>query len=67
VVVAFVYETGERYGFGVREGDSETVAAINEGLTAVQDDGTYEQLRNKWFGGDGDSEDTGTPTSTATY
>ena len=50
VEVAFVYETGERYGFGVRQNDDPRQQAINEGLAAVQDDGTYEELRNKWFG-----------------
>lgn len=50
VVVAFTYETGERYGFGVREGDSARREAINEGLATVQGNGTYEELRNKWFG-----------------
>lgn len=50
VEVSFVYETGERYGFGVREGDSDRQTALNEGLAAVQDDGTYEELRNEWFG-----------------
>ena len=50
VEVAFVYETGERYGFGVRENDDARQQAINEGLAAVQDNGTYEELRNEWFG-----------------
>jgi polar amino acid transport system substrate-binding protein len=50
VVVAFVYETGERYGFGVRQNDDARQQAINEGLAAVQDNGTYEELRNEWFG-----------------
>jgi polar amino acid transport system substrate-binding protein len=52
VTVAFVYETGERYGFGVRQGDSDRQQAINEGLQAVRDNGTYEELRNEWFGAD---------------
>jgi polar amino acid transport system substrate-binding protein len=50
VVVAFVYETGERYGFGVRQNDDARQQAINEGLAAVQDDDTYREIRNKWFG-----------------
>jgi len=53
VEIAFVYETGEEYGFGVREGDSQLQEGLNEGLSAVEDDGTYEELRNEWFGGDG--------------
>lgn len=50
VEIAFVYETGEQYGFGVREDDDDLLQALNEGLAAVQDGGTYEELRNKWFG-----------------
>ena len=56
VLVSFIYETGEMYGFGVREGDSDRQQALNEGLQAVRDNGTYEELRNGWFGeGDGGS------------
>ena len=47
VSIAFTYETGERYGFGVREGDSARQQALNQGLQAVRDSGTYEELRKK--------------------
>jgi ABC-type amino acid transport substrate-binding protein len=61
VQVAFVYETGERYGFGIRQGDSDRQQALNEGLQAVRDNGTYEELRNEWFGSEdgGSSGDSG--------
>ena len=62
VLVSFIYETGEMYGFGVRQGDSDRQQAVNEGLQAVRDNGTYEQLRNEWFGSGesgGDSSDGG--------
>ena len=49
VEVAFVYETGEQYGFGVREGD-DLRGSLNDGLSAVRGDGTYEDLTNQWFG-----------------
>jgi polar amino acid transport system substrate-binding protein len=49
VEIAFVYETGERYGFGVRTDDDDLQEALNSGLAAVQDDGTYEEIRNEWF------------------
>lgn len=51
VTVAFVIETNEQFGFRMRE-DDDRVEAINEGLTAVMDDGTYEELVQKWFGSD---------------
>ncbi|MFC5971854.1 basic amino acid ABC transporter substrate-binding protein [Halomarina salina] len=49
VEVAFTYETGEEYGFGIQQNASELQSALNEGLATVQDDGTYEELRNEWF------------------
>ena len=35
--------------FAVREGDSETLALLNEGLSIVMADGTYDDLHAKWF------------------
>jgi two-component system, cell cycle sensor histidine kinase and response regulator CckA len=35
--------------FAVREGDRETLALLNEGLSIVIADGTYRQLHAKWF------------------
>lgn len=35
--------------FAVREGDRDTLALLNEGLALVIADGTYRQLRVKWF------------------
>jgi len=49
VVVSFTIETGEQYGFGVRENASDLQTALNEGLQAVQDDGTYADLTEEWF------------------
>ncbi|MFC4447949.1 basic amino acid ABC transporter substrate-binding protein [Halorussus aquaticus] len=49
VSIAFTYETGEQYGFGVRQGDSEVQKALNTGLKAVRDSGKYAEIRNKWF------------------
>jgi polar amino acid transport system substrate-binding protein len=50
VEVAFVYETGERFGFGVREDDDARQSALNDGLATVRENGTYEELTQKWFG-----------------
>lgn len=51
VSIAFTYETGERYGFGVREGDDDLQSSLNAGLSAVRDSGQYEEIRNEWLGG----------------
>ncbi|GCF14932.1 basic amino acid ABC transporter substrate-binding protein [Haloarcula mannanilytica] len=50
VTIAFTYETGENFGFGVREDDDEFTQALNDGLATVQDGSTYQDLTNKWFG-----------------
>jgi len=50
VEVAFTVETGERYGFGLREDDDDVESALNDGLETVMDDGTYEDLTREWFG-----------------
>ena len=50
VAIAFVYETGEEYGFGVRTDDDDLQTALNEGLAAVREDGTYDDLTDTWFG-----------------
>ncbi|MBX0324022.1 basic amino acid ABC transporter substrate-binding protein [Halomicroarcula sp. F13] len=50
VEVAFVYETGEKFGFGVRTDDDARQEALNAGLSTVREDGTYEELTQKWFG-----------------
>ncbi|SFR56213.1 MULTISPECIES: basic amino acid ABC transporter substrate-binding protein [Halorubrum] len=50
VTVAFVEETGERFGFGLRQGESELQSALNDGLATVRDDGTYQEITNTWFG-----------------
>ncbi|ESP90154.1 basic amino acid ABC transporter substrate-binding protein [Candidatus Halobonum tyrrellensis] len=69
VEVAFVVETGERYGFGIREGASELQTGLNQGLQAVRDSGQYEEVRNEWFGGSAESTgtaDSATANSTTT-
>ncbi|MFW6002941.1 MAG: basic amino acid ABC transporter substrate-binding protein [Halanaeroarchaeum sp.] len=49
VTVAFEYETGENYGFGIRDGESDLQSALNDGLQTVRDDGTYEDITATWF------------------
>ncbi|MFB6069865.1 MAG: transporter substrate-binding domain-containing protein [Halanaeroarchaeum sp.] len=50
VTVAFTYETGENYGFGIREGASDLQSALNSGLQTVRDSGQYQEITKKWFG-----------------
>ncbi|MFC7028754.1 basic amino acid ABC transporter substrate-binding protein [Halomicroarcula sp. GCM10025324] len=50
VEVAFTYETGEQFGFGVRTDDDARQSALNDGLAAVRESGTYQELTGEWFG-----------------
>jgi polar amino acid transport system substrate-binding protein len=49
VEVAFVYETGEEYGFGVQQNSEDLQSALSEGITAVQESSTYEEITSTWF------------------
>ena len=50
VAIAFIEETGEEFGFGLRQGESELQSSLNDGLATVRDDGTYEEITTTWFG-----------------
>lgn len=41
--------TEEEYGFAVKQGETELLEELNEGLKEVIDDGTYAKLYEKWF------------------
>ncbi|MFF4830962.1 transporter substrate-binding domain-containing protein [Streptomyces sp. NPDC001315] len=42
--------TGEQYGFTVKKGNTELLAAINKAITEAKADGTYKTLYEKWIG-----------------
>ena len=45
------FKTGEQYGFGMKKGTSDELAAVvNRVLEQARTDGTYDQLYEKWFG-----------------
>ena len=50
VTIAFIEETGEEFGFGLRQGESEFQSALNDGLATVREGGTYEEITTTWFG-----------------
>jgi polar amino acid transport system substrate-binding protein len=43
------YNTGEQYGFAVKQGNTELLNAVNEQLTKLRSNGTYDKLYNKYF------------------
>jgi polar amino acid transport system substrate-binding protein len=42
--------TKEQYGIAVNKDRADLLAAINEGLAAVRENGTYDEIYNKYFG-----------------
>ncbi|MFF4653925.1 transporter substrate-binding domain-containing protein [Streptomyces sp. NPDC001381] len=42
--------TGEQYGFTVKKGNTELLAAVNKALADAKADGTYKKLYEKWIG-----------------
>ncbi|MGW1517222.1 ABC transporter substrate-binding protein [Streptomyces sp. NPDC002287] len=43
-------ETGEKYGFSVKKGNSALLAAIDKAITTAKADGTYKKLYEQWIG-----------------
>jgi polar amino acid transport system substrate-binding protein len=43
-------ETGEQYGFSVKEGNTKLLAAINKVINDARADGTYKKLYEQWIG-----------------
>ncbi len=43
-------ETGEKYGFSVKKGNTRLKAAIDKAITDARADGTYKKLYEKWIG-----------------
>ena len=43
------YSTGEEYGFAVKQDNTELRDAINEQLSAMREDGTYDEIYNQYF------------------
>jgi polar amino acid transport system substrate-binding protein len=50
VTVAFTVSTGEQFGFGVRTDADDLTEALNGGISAVRESGTYDEVTAEWFG-----------------
>jgi polar amino acid transport system substrate-binding protein len=45
------FQTGEKYGFGMKKGTSTDLAkVVNDTLREAKQDGTYDRIYEKWFG-----------------
>ncbi|MHA6252562.1 transporter substrate-binding domain-containing protein [Oceanobacillus sp. CAU 1775] len=53
-VVGDTYQA-EDYGIAITKGNDDLVAAINDALATLRENGTYDEIYNKWFG-DGSEE-----------
>lgn len=45
-------DTDEAYGISVAPGSEDLLTAINDGLSQIKEDGTYEDIYREWFGED---------------
>lgn len=52
VVVVETYPTGEQYGFAVEKGDTALLAFLDDGLAALRDDGTFDEIYGTYFATD---------------
>ncbi|WP_445529877.1 transporter substrate-binding domain-containing protein [Streptomyces cyslabdanicus] len=43
-------DTGEQYGFTVKKGNSELLAAVDKAIKEAKADGTYQKLYEQWIG-----------------
>ncbi|WP_226899214.1 glutamate ABC transporter substrate-binding protein [Nonomuraea phyllanthi] len=43
--------TDEKYGVGLKKGDTKTCEAVNAAVKKLWDDGTMKKLQDQWFGG----------------
>ncbi|MFA9428890.1 basic amino acid ABC transporter substrate-binding protein [Egicoccus sp. AB-alg2] len=43
------YDTGEQYGFAAAQGNDSLIEAVNEQLAAMRDDGTYDEIYDRYF------------------
>lgn len=50
VTIAETYPTNEQYGLAVKEeGAEDLLAAVNDELAKLKDNGTYQEIYDKWF------------------
>jgi polar amino acid transport system substrate-binding protein len=49
VVVVETYPTDEQYGFAVEKGDTAVLEFLNDGLAALRDDGTFDEIYGTYF------------------
>ena len=49
-VVVETYPTDEQYGFAASLDNTDLIDQVNEQLTAMRDDGTYDEIYAEWFG-----------------
>lgn len=50
VEVTAEFDTGEQYGIGVRTDNAELLEAVNATLARIEEDGTYDEMYEEWFG-----------------
>ncbi|SFC03000.1 amino acid ABC transporter substrate-binding protein, PAAT family (TC 3.A.1.3.-) [Nocardioides terrae] len=47
--VVETYDTGEKYGLAAKKGNDALITAVNDALTKMRSDGSYDEIYNKYF------------------
>jgi polar amino acid transport system substrate-binding protein len=50
VEIAAEFNTGEKYGFGMRKNNTKLVEKVNASLARIKKDGEYDKIYEKWIG-----------------
>lgn len=48
-MVGELFSADDQYGIAVKKGNSEVLNMINEGLAKIRENGTYDEIYDKWF------------------
>ncbi len=51
-MVGEVFSADDQYGIAVKKGNTEILTMINEGLAKIRENGTYDNIYDKWFTAD---------------
>lgn len=49
-MVGDIFSADDKYGIAVQKGNTELLNLLNEGLTKIQENGTYDEIYAKWIG-----------------
>lgn len=49
MMVGEMFSADDQYGIAVKKGNTELLEMLNEGLAKIKENGTYDEIYNKWI------------------